>query len=120
MREENIRLYDKKDFQWLLYELQDLNSYGRLNCLLSDGINLFCYHDQSGYNGLSYVQRKTPFGTIKLKDEDYQINLKEEKKPSQEGYIIASQPLSDEQWQNFNEGELIVIKKGKIIFKETL
>jgi len=84
--------------------------------MFSDGEYLFCYHDKDGYRGLCFVHRKPPYDKIKLMDEDWEINLAEEKRQEQTGYIIATEKLTDEIWQEFNPGELIVFKNGKMIY----
>jgi len=37
------------------------------------------YFDKNGYNGLSFVRRQAPFSSVRLEDEDFEINLSEEK-----------------------------------------
>jgi len=107
-------LSQKDDFDWLKQKLEEINEYGTFNCIFSDGNYLFCYHDKNGYNGLYFVERKPPYGKIRLKDEDWEINLAEEKNPEQKGFIIATKPLTDEKWERFNPGELIVFESGEI------
>jgi glutamine amidotransferase len=51
-----------------------------------------------------------------MKDEDFEINLAEEKKPSQAGYVVATTPLTSENWTEFRPGELIVFRGGKKIY----
>ncbi len=107
------------EYKWLWTILNDINQHGTfnsLNCLLSDGKHLFCYHDQNGYNGLYQLHRKAPYGPVTLRDDDYQINLADEKSPDQEGYIIASHPLTNEKWEKFSHGQLRVYKDGKVIY----
>lgn len=104
------------DFNWLSGLLQEINRYGKFNCIFSDGKHLFCYHDQKGYRGLYFLERKPPYDRVRLRDEDWEINLAQEKNPKQQGYIIATQPLTDENWQNFEPGELIVFRDGEMVY----
>jgi len=53
-----------------------------------------------------------------LVDEDYEINLTEEKAPSQKGFIIATRPLTNEQWEELEPGRLAVIDKGTLVFPQ--
>jgi glutamine amidotransferase len=99
--------------------LRHLNSLGNLNLLFSDGRRLFCYHDLSGYNGLAWTRREAPFCRVSLRDEDWEVDLHEEKEPSQRGYVIASRPLTDgEAWQACRPGRLLVIESGTAVFGE--
>ncbi|MEM1689123.1 MAG: class II glutamine amidotransferase [Candidatus Hadarchaeales archaeon] len=112
----DINNWSKGNFRWLHDKLREINSYGDFNCLMSDGEYLFCYHDMSGYSGLCFVRRKAPFCTVRLRDEDFEVNLDAEKDPSQRGFIIASRELTYERWKKFERGELIVFRNGDMVF----
>ncbi|MEM4973321.1 MAG: class II glutamine amidotransferase [Candidatus Hadarchaeales archaeon] len=112
----NIEEWTKKNFWWLHEKLREINEYGSFNCLMSDGEYLFCYHDKGEHKGLCFVQRRAPFGTVRLCDEDFEINLDAEKDPSQRGFIVASRKLTYERWEKFEPGELIVFRNGDMIF----
>lgn len=116
IEEKGIVRWADEDFNWLAAKLIGINGLGNFNCLFSDGEHLFCYYDKKGYNGLCFVQRKAPFNKVHLLDEDFEIDLAEEKDPSQKGFIVATRRLTDERWENFNPGELIVFKNGDLIF----
>ena len=118
IHDEEIQLNSSEGLDWLWRELRTINDYGNFNCIFSDGIHLFCYHDENGYNGLRYLNRKAPFGPVNLSDEDYQIDLSQQETPYQNGYIIASHPLTDEEWKSFSSGQLKVFKKGQTIFSK--
>ena len=103
-------------FEWLHAKLTEVNAFGKFNCIFSDGQYLFCYHDHNGYNGLTYVRRESPFDSVRLIDEDFEINLIEEKDPAQRGYIIATSPLTNEDWTPFAHGELKVFREGRMVY----
>ena len=58
-------------------------------------------------------KREAPFQQSKYLDEDIEVDFSEYKSPDQEGFVIATSPLTDENWINFRGGELIVFKNGK-------
>ncbi len=119
MQRRVYRIGEGEKLEWLEAKLREINSCGTFNCLFSDGEILFCYHDEGGYNGLFYLERKPPYGKIRLEDEDLEINLAEEKDPSQRGFIIATRPLTNEEWRAFNKAELKVFKDGELIYPST-
>jgi len=119
IEDKQINSWTKKSFEWLHNKLKEINDCGDFNCLFSNGEYLFCYYDRNGYNGLCFAQRKAPFNQVQLLDEDFKINLTEEKDPTQIGFIIATRRLTNEQWESFRPGELIVFKNGKIIFSSS-
>lgn len=115
-----IKDWNEKDFKWLLEILKKLNGYGSLNLLFSDGKHLFAYHDANGYKSLHFLERKPPYGEIKLKDEDFVIDLSKEKSEDTSGFIIATKPLTNEKWKEFKRGESIIFKNGKIVWRGLL
>lgn len=102
------------DYTRLESRPQQLNGYGNMNLLFSNGSELFAYRDRRGYNGLCLTYRKAPFMPITLRDPDWQVNLAGEKRPSEEGFVIATKPLTDEPWIDLKCGSLLVIRSGKV------
>lgn len=126
IKKKNIMNWTNSEFEWLYKQFYQINNhpnskFNKFNCLMSDGEHLFCYHDmeelQDCRNTLYYIQRKLPYGNIKLKDIDWDVDLRKEKNSNHIGFIIATKPLTDEKnWEAFIKGELIVFKDGKRIY----
>jgi len=108
--------WDEEDFAWLAQQLGEINRYGRFNCIFSDGEFLFCHYDKDGYKSLCFVHRKPPYDTIQLRDEDWEIDLAGAKDPDQTGFVVATTPLTNELWESFGFGELIVFKNGRMVY----
>jgi len=102
-----------RDWVWLHGLLAELNRLGKLNCLMSDGRRLFCYHDAGGWKGLTFRkvrirdQRQRHFA-----DESMTIDL--EADSVNHGTVVATRPLSRMGWHNFQLGELIVLEDGNL------
>ncbi len=118
IREKKIKFTDNSGYKWLLDEIKYINSYGKFNCLFSDGEYLFCYYDMNGFNSLFYLHRKAPYGHTHLSDKHFDVHIKKQRSTEKEGYIIATRPLTDEKWQKFQPGELKILKNGKIIMQK--
>jgi glutamine amidotransferase len=109
-------LANPESWTWLHDKLYGLNRWGKLNCLLSDGKRLFCYHDAAGWKGLTirevFIQdlNKRSFG-----DPGMRFNLES---PSlvNHGHVVATRPLSPTGWIPFEAGELIVLEAGMVRF----
>ncbi len=116
--QRGIKIWDAKDFEWLATELLKINEMGKFNCIFSNGDLLFCYHTNTvrDKDTLHYLHRKPPYGKIKLADDDFEINLEEEKGSNQRGYITATRRLTNEDWITFAPGELLVFRKGDMIY----
>ncbi len=113
--ERRIANWTKNDFDWLRNKLKEINAGGSLNCLFSDGEHLFCYADKD-FSKLLFTHRAPPYKRIHLRDEDWGIDLAEVKDPHEKGFIVATQALTDEQWQSFLPGELIVFRDGAMVY----
>jgi len=50
-----------------------------------------------------------------FRDTDIEVNLNIEKGRDEAGYIIASTPLSDQDWYEFLHGQLIMFRDGEIV-----
>lgn len=121
IEKQNIDIYnwEQNYFNYVYEILKEINQYGYFNCLFSDGEYLFAYHDKNNYNGLYYVERKSPFKIVNLVDEDFEIDLSKEKDSKQRGFIIATKPLTkNEDWEPFEKSQLIVFKDGNIVFSK--
>ena len=111
-------LDSQPSWQWLHEQLTALNQRGTLNCLLSDGQRLFCYHDAAGWKGLAL--RKVRIGEGQERHfEDATLEIRMESTPLNHGCVVATRPLSDTGWHNFQPGELIVLEGGTICFSST-
>jgi len=65
---------------------------------------------------LCMTERVAPFERVSLRDEDWEIDLGEQKHPDQRGFVIATRPLTDEQWKDIEPGSLLVFKDGRCIY----
>ena len=106
----------RADYVSLHQKLMDLNRFGTLNAVLSDGKTLLAYHDRRGHKGLHYVRREAPFGRIRMQDEDFTVNLGDDKDPGERGYIVATVPLSDEEWCPLRPAQLLAFSNGELVF----
>ena len=100
-------------YQQLLYI--NVECTGAFNVLFSDGQHLFAYRDIHGRRPLFYLYRQYPFATTLFRDTDIEVNLNIEKGREEAGYVIASVPLSNEDWCEFLPGQLIVFRDGEIV-----
>ena len=118
IREAQIKTWSLNRFVILKRKLQKINEHGKFNCIFSDGEYLFCYHTNSERAPtLRYVRREFSFNNIRYKDSDQEILLEDLKDESHKGYIISTKVLSEgEDWRDFEAGQLIVFKKGEIVF----
>ncbi len=119
-----ISTWDNRWFSSLQDLLHDINDrINTFNCLLSDGVRLFCYSDENRHNdGLRFIKRSSPFGTTELiRNEErlgsVKIRISDNREiPQTNGYLIVTEELTTEDWVEFANGELIVFDNGQIIY----
>jgi len=87
-----------------------------LNCLFSDGTYLFAYYDKNGFNSLYHLSRKAPYRKAHFNDLSREIDLSVIYPKSATGVIVATRPLTDEPWETFTPGQLLVFKDGAQVF----
>jgi glutamine amidotransferase len=71
----------------------DVRRLGRFNFLLSDGMMLWAYAD----NSLSFVERRPPYGgeLVRLVDDGYSVSLATVKRPDERAVLVATEPLTN-------------------------
>jgi glutamine amidotransferase len=124
--ERKIESWQQDDFVFLNDMLREINDKSNtFNCMFSDGTHLFCYSDENRHNdGLRFVKRDHPFGLFDLVRRERKLGLVEIKSvnvedvtdPDATGYLIVTEELTDEDWIDFDVGELVVFRNGEIIY----
>ncbi len=91
---------------------KEIGSHGKFNFLLSDGETPLSVHEQ----GEHYLLRHPPHqGIARLLDEDYEVRLEELKAPNEYVAIVATKPLTNEEWNPMNPGTLHVFHNGDLL-----
>jgi predicted glutamine amidotransferase len=116
--ERDRLLEDESGWRWLHRQLTELNRYGKLNCLMSDGVRLYCYHDLGAWKGLSLRRLSIREGQDRhFEDAGMAVDVqKDETHSVNYGYVIATYPLSKAGWVSFVPGQLIVLQGSSICF----
>ncbi|MBI3368724.1 MAG: class II glutamine amidotransferase [Burkholderiales bacterium] len=88
--------------------------HGNFNCLLSNGLALWAHGSSSLYS----LERRHPFGAVRLADEDLSVDFAPLTQPGDRIALVATQPLTlDEPWAAFAPGELRVFVDGAVAAK---
>jgi glutamine amidotransferase len=117
LNELNLKYPQKPDdmqamFHYLGELCLQLQHFGIINILLSDGVYLFSYC----CNTLHWITRRAPFGQAKLIDEDIAIDFNQETTLNDVVTVIATQPLtSNEQWLKMEAGSYRLFHNGECV-----
>ena len=83
--------------------------HGTFNFLLSNGLALWAHASTH----LHYIERRHPFASARLSDEDLSLDFSTCTTPSDRVALIATAPLTcNEQWTAFESGQLKVFVDG--------
>ncbi|MGC9069531.1 MAG: class II glutamine amidotransferase [Thermoprotei archaeon] len=94
----------------------EIGNYGKFNFLLSNGKYFFAYTNRR--DTLYYLIRHPPHKKVtRLVDEDFEVRLEEIKAPDEFVIIIATKPLTDEEWNPLYINNLYVFTNGKLMMK---
>ncbi|MFI3154566.1 MAG: class II glutamine amidotransferase [Methylococcaceae bacterium] len=92
--------------------VRQLQHFGIVNILLSDGDYLFCFCSSS----LHWITRRAPFGQAKLIDEDVEIDFYQETTPNDVVTVIATLPLTgNEHWHKMKAGSYLLFHNGECV-----
>ena len=116
---DSLPLSTYPEWAWLAHKLGECNRLGKLNMLFSDGVRLFVYHDVNGWKGLHLrrvrIRDDAPrhFG-----DDEFDLALEAPggEAFSNAGVVVATRPLSRSGWHSFQQGELIVLERGQVVY----
>ena len=100
----------------LLKALREISNHiarhGMFNFLMSNGELLFAHCATD----LAYVQRKAPFSTAHLIDEDVSVDFQQLTGDDDRVTLIATQALTDnENWTRMHSGELLAFHHGRVL-----
>lgn len=91
--------------------LGELSSLGVFNVLLSEGRCLYTFSNKTLY----FIERRAPFGTATLVDEDLQVDFSKVTTPDDRVAVVASAPLTrDEPWAALPLNRLTVFRDGAV------
>ncbi len=97
---------------WML----ELNGGGELNLLLTDGEQTAVYNDANGGGQLYWTRRIPPHASSELSSAGVRITLDSPEDPNRTALVFASVPLSNDSWRALSPGELMIARRGAIIW----
>jgi transglutaminase-like putative cysteine protease len=97
----------------------ELNRYGTMTTLMTDGHDLCVYADASETGKVFVWELLPPYGDLKFGDADLKIDLTKRGVRSRKGVILCSDRLERESadevpWRQLEPGRLLVVRQGKI------
>ena len=120
--EENLNFEDRADLSLLEEHLRHINQSrnAKLNCLLSDGSRVLCYRDIHCHKNLYLLQRdsQAPAEGQHYEDEELSVQLHIKKSKDEKACIVATKPLTKENWSALTPGTLTVLENGEVVYPE--
>lgn len=95
--------------------IRELDGLGTMNLLFTDGFDLVAYHDDERYNGLCYA-RLVPPHEPKLRADDIEVDLDDAGDRTRTVLALSTVPLEGAEWTAMQGGQMIVARRGSIVF----
>jgi predicted glutamine amidotransferase len=93
--------------------LEQLGGHGVFNAILSDGRGVLAH----ATTRLSWLQRQHPFGTVRLIDQELELDLAAANRPGDRMVLLATSPLTHaEPWHAFEAGETRLFVDGRSVW----
>lgn len=105
------------DYGWdrLAADLREMNALGPLNLLLSDGQSLAVYQDQEQTQPIFWSRRTPPHTQLPMGNTVLALEL-EQHQAHRTFIAFATEPLTNEPWVRMSPGELLVARRGQIVW----
>lgn len=98
--------------QWF----RTINNEGTANFIFSDGQELVAYHDATQFGSLYWIRRTPPHENWVLGDDKFEIDLSDALDVNRSMIVVATKPLSDEEWTPMQAGQMLVFKGGAVVW----
>jgi transglutaminase-like putative cysteine protease/predicted glutamine amidotransferase len=116
IRERRVRSLSDLGWPLLREWFSKLDALGTANFIFTDGHDLVVYHDQGGYNDLHWIRRRPPHELTRLEADKIALDLSDPFDLSRSMILFATQPLSDEPWIPLERGQMMVVRRGTVVW----
>ncbi len=96
--------------------LRELNGIGQMNTLITDGDHVAVYHDQQARGQLHWTRRIPPHPGTELLSSAVRITLDSPEDSNRTALVFSSQPLTADEWRPVGMGELLLARRGSIVW----
>ena len=96
--------------------LQELNTDGQLNAILTDGEHIAVYRDAGERGQLHWTRRIPPHPSTELWSPSFRISLDAPEDPNRTALVFSSVPLDSSPWRAAAPGELLLARRGSILW----
>ena len=96
--------------------LRELNQHGTLNLLLSDGRDVVAYRDATGFASLHLCRRQPPHEGARMSNGVLELHLDHALDANRTLALVASTPLEPGEWHAIPPGDMVVLRRGAVVF----
>lgn len=106
------------DFGWenLHGLFKKLNKLGTTNFIMSDGKDLIAYQDENNFKPLYWVRKTPPHEQTHFEIDNIIIDIEDNLSVNQTFTIISSTMPDEKNSQQMSPGQMLVIRRGKILW----
>lgn len=120
VRATGARRMDEVGWPTLQSLIRELDGLGSINLMLSDGHNLLAYADEDASHPLYFSRRTPPHGQLVFENSVVKVDLGDPLDINRTMVLITSRPLGEpDTWEKLTPGELIVVRRGAVLYRST-
>jgi len=94
----------------------ELDRTGQVNVLLADGDLLAVYRDAGDRGALAWTRRIPPHESTHLRSDAVQVDVDHPEDPNRTALVFSSVPLSRDVWMPMAPSELILARRGSVVW----
>jgi len=109
--------YLHTDFVIIREILLEINAraVGSFCCIFSDGEYLFCYRDLKEARNLVSMRYQEYLPNKSVRPKQMNKNSTHGPGTATQGYVVATEPVTEGDWQSLTGGQLMVFKNGELV-----
>lgn len=101
----------------LLYSwFKEIDSFGSADMYLTDGESMICFHGTASQSNMSYSRIQPPHNQGVYNSESTQFSLDDPRDIYRTALVVTNSSFYEGSWTNMALGQLIIIKRGAIIW----
>ncbi len=100
----------------LLSWFQQLDALGSADMCISDGVTMACFYGTQSERKLYYTRMTPPDAPNELNADTMHIGFNDPRDTYRTSFIVSSMPYDKASWMPMQPGQLLIIKRGVIVW----
>lgn len=118
--QKNLRSISEIDPDLLYSWFKEIDLLGSADIYLTDGDSIVCFHGTSSQSNMLYSRIQPPYNQDVYTSESIELSLDDPRDTYRTALVVTTSPFYEGNWTNMSLGQMIIIKRGAIIWNSNL